>query len=215
MSENVFPLNFGFHSCSIYRDPSQQFSTVTPFIVDGFASHNQCSCINHEHTDAEFCLQLDNSKIITDNFKSTQQLIFQSPDQTYLKGGVFDTEKTLSFLKESINSSLSQGFTGLRLAAEMSWINQSNTPQSTLFEYESKCNEFYPDNKIIALCQYNENLFSPKFMINVIRTHPYLFLYGKFYENKYFYNSPQYIAKQENPFSDSNYQEMIDIIIND
>jgi hypothetical protein len=96
----------------------------------------------------------------------------------------------------------------------MSWALGGANGSEKLIEYEKKLNDFFPKSKTTAICQYNENKFSPEVLIYILNTHPYAIIYGDLFEN-YTYSSILDIKKAAEPALYYNdYSEMKKAIMN-
>ena len=64
-----------------------------------------------------------------------------------------------------------QGFSALRTAAELSWAEQGFAGCDQLLTYEKWVDEYLPGRRVIGLCQYDVNAFSPDVLAAVIDAH--------------------------------------------
>ncbi|MFQ5976288.1 MAG: MEDS domain-containing protein, partial [Candidatus Hydrothermarchaeales archaeon] len=48
-------------------------------------------------------------------------LNFQTVDGTYMRGGIFDSDKMIALLQASTKRAIDEGYTALRATGEMSW----------------------------------------------------------------------------------------------
>ncbi len=90
-----------------------------------------------------------------------------------------------------------EGYTGLRVTGEMSWSLKKVKGKRKLIEYEAKLNDFFLNSKSTALCQYHEDSFNRKTLIEIIHTHPLIAFFGKLYRNEYYYSPALFIKKRE------------------
>ncbi len=104
----------------------------------------------------------------------------------------------IALLAETQKEALEQGYDGLKVTGEMTWVLEGVRGSEKVIEYESKLNDFFPNSKSTAICQYNENLFSKEILVEVIHTHPRLIIYGNLYENNLFYAPTEYKSVRRN-----------------
>lgn len=183
-------VDLGDHLCSIYKSKEEQFSTVAPFIKKGLDNHQQCAYIVDENSKEEVIAELDKRGIESKKYIETNQLLLLTKRETYLKDGSFDPDRMIALLRETEKNALAEGYSGLRVTGEMTWVLEGMPGSDKLIEYESKLNDFFPNSKSTAICQYNENKFKPEILVEVIHTHPFLVIYGNLYENRFYY-APQ------------------------
>lgn len=199
-------LDHGIHVCSLYRNKDEQFSPIIPFFSEGFKKRERCVYVFEENSPEEI------SAVIHRAEADPAHLETLSPEQIYIKEGSFDPDTVVTLLKDKIKNVRTEGYSGMRAATEMTWVLKTNTPTEKLIEYEQKLNTFYPTEKITGVCQYNETKFSPEFLIDIIRAHPYIIVRGKLYKNNYFYTEPEYTSRSLNKFRPEDYETIISII---
>lgn len=204
---------FGTHICSIYRDTSQQFLPLSSLISEGLMNNQSFMYIFHENTPDDVNKEINGTGFGTHPYLSSHQLLLCSSEETYLHGGSFSVDNALSLFTEKINEAVLKGYDGLSIMGEMSWAADRGISDQDILGYEVKCDTVIPKNKVVGICQYNENKFKPEFLIDIIRCHPYVILYGKLYKNTYFYNSPEHVLTMRNVFRASDYPSVIDLII--
>ena len=68
----------------------------------------------------------------------------------------------------------------------MSWALKGMSGSERLIEYESKLNDFFPESKCLALCQYDRRLFKPEMLLDVLATHPAVVVDTDVYQNAYY-----------------------------
>lgn len=191
-------VKLGDHLCSIYKNKEQQFSAVVPFVGAGLNNHQKCIYIVDENSKEEVISELEKNGIEIKKYIKSNQFQLSTKRETYLKDGYFDPDKMIKFLKETEQKILQGGYSGMRVTGEMTWVLENAKGSDRLIEYEAKLNDFFPESKVTALCQYNENKFKPEILIEVIHTHPYLVIYGNPYKNLYYYSPALYIKGAHN-----------------
>lgn len=105
----------------------------------------------------------------------------------------------IELIKEFEKMALEEGYSGVYGSGEMTWqlgVNGHTTDSHMLIEYEAKLNDYIPNSKVMVICQYNENRFKPEVLTGVVHTHPLLIIYGKIYENKYFFTPAIYTSRE-------------------
>lgn len=170
-------LGLGVHVCSIYRGKEQQFSPIIPFFSVGLHNAQQCVYIYNEQVPEEMAsMHAAEAGELPSKLPSALSMVHYH--EIYTKDGSFDPDATMDALGETIDKSLAQGYTGVRAVGEMSWVLSSSTPLDKFIEYEQKLNIFCPVHKVIGICQFDEEKFTQEFLIEMIRTHPYIILHG-------------------------------------
>ncbi len=206
-------LKHGMHICSIYRNHEEQFSPILPFFRYGFDNKEKCVYVFDQEPPQPIYTEFDHVQNFPRDFKTARQIEVIPYEDVYTKEGAFDPDKTMSLFNESVTHSHDQGYSGLRVAGEMGWTLLSGTPISKLIQYELKLNTFFPNKDLIGICQYHEASFDRDILTDIICTHPYVILYGKIYENKYFYTSPEYVHNPSRKLRPEYYETMVSILL--
>ncbi|HWR57763.1 MAG TPA: MEDS domain-containing protein [Thermodesulfovibrionales bacterium] len=174
------------HLCLIYGTREEQLAAVMPFIRIGLERGEQCLYVADENTTAYVLEKMRGGGIDVNHAIESGALTVVTKRESYLKSRVFDPDSMLKFLKETVASAKKDGFSALRVAAEMTWALGSEPGLERLMEYEAKLSIFYPEYDIVGICQYNSSRFKPEIILDVIRTHPTVVYGSQVYENFYY-----------------------------
>jgi hypothetical protein len=202
-------INLGDHVCSIYKNKEQQFSSLIPFFKIGLESNQKCIYIVDENSKEEIFEEFEKRGIEINKFTQSNQFVLLTKRETYLKDGSFDPDKMINLLKETEKNALNEGYSGMRVTGEMTWVLENVKGSEKVIEYEAKLNVFFPHSKSTAICQYNENKFKPDLLVEVIHTHPFLIIYGILYKNLYYYSPALYIKEKTNVLLPTHSYELI------
>ncbi len=187
--------DLGSHMCNIYRNKEEQLSILSLFMSLGIKKNEKCLYIVDDRTKEEIVDAFKREGFNVEEWRKSDQFVFMTKSESYLKNGYFDPHKMIRLLENAQNEALEEGYAGLRLTGEMTWFFSDMPGVERLMEYESKLNEFLPDSKVVALCQYNEKKFSPEILVDVIRTHPYVIIYDDLHWNPYYMPPSLFTAK--------------------
>lgn len=214
-NNNDFKIVKGYHVCSIYKNKEEQFEELVHFLEDGLKANEKCLYIVDDNTKEEVITEFKKRGFGVQKHIDSGQFVFLTKNESYVKDGDFDPDAMITILKKNEADALQKGYAGLRVTGEMTWVLGSETYERKVIEYENKLNTVIPNSKISAICQYNENKFNQKTLIDVIQSHPFLIIYGKKYENKYFYNPPSVREHAAAIIPPSNYQAILKLILED
>ncbi len=180
-------INIGDHACSIYRNKEEQFRPVVNFFKDGLENNQRCVYVFNDSTRDEVISELWKGGIDTEKFLKSGQLSVIGKNDAYLRMGSFDPDEMISYLKEVEKKSMEDGYEGMRLTGEMTWALEKPGDLEKLIKYEIKLNNFFPNSRSAAICQYDENRFSQDVSVEALHRHPFVIIYGKLYkDNLYF-----------------------------
>ncbi len=205
--------DLGTHLCCIYRDEEEQLSALSPFIFLGIKRNEKCLYVVDDRTKKEVIEGFKDLGFDVESFIESGQFEFMTKSESYLKDGYFDPGKMIDLLEECKEKALEEGYSGLRVTGEMTWFFTDVPGVERLMEYEKKLNEFLPEQKIIALCQYNEKKFEPEILVDVIRSHPKVLIYDQLHENSYYMPPQLFSAKMNGEVTLEHYESMKEDII--
>lgn len=160
------------HLCLIYENKAEQFAAVIPFMRIGLERGEKCIYIADDNTATEVLEAMRAGGIKVDQALKKGALAVITKQDAYLRHGYFDPDEMIQFLIETTATAKKDGYKALRATGEMTWMLGGEPGTERLIEYEAKLNRFFPDHDCLAMCQYNRYRFSPKIIIDVIRTHP-------------------------------------------
>ncbi|MFH1692545.1 MAG: MEDS domain-containing protein [Candidatus Omnitrophota bacterium] len=190
-------LPLGEHLCCIYGSKDEQFSMVIPYILIGLENHQRCIYIVDDRTIKEVMEAFAQAGVDIHKYIDSKQIIFLTRSDAYLKGGFFDPDRMIVLLKKAQKQALKDGYEGLRVAGEMTWILSKLPGVERFVEYEAKLNYFFPKSKSTAICQYNEKRFSPETLLDVIYTHPTVVIHKMICKNPFYVLPDVFLARMK------------------
>ncbi|EKD33577.1 MAG: hypothetical protein ACD_75C02649G0004 [uncultured bacterium] len=186
LTDDIGRLQVHDHLCLIYKTREEQFAAVVPFMRLGLERGEKCLYIADENTSAVVRAAMEAGGIDTAAALKSGALSVLSTRDAYLKDGYFDPDMMIRLLGEAIAAAKAEGFTALRATGEMTWALGNEIGVERLLEYESKLNSFFPENNIVAICQFNRHRFAPEVIREAILTHPMVIHGEKVCKNFYF-----------------------------
>lgn len=195
IEQGLARLGLGEHICSIYSNRQEQLALIVPFVLIGLARHEKCLYIVDENTREGLTAAFKELGTDISGCEASGQFVFLTKENSYLKEGLFDPERMLQLLQEAQEEALRQGYNGLRVTGEMTWVFAGLPGSEKLAEYEAKLNRFFPQSKATAVCQYNEARFPAGILLDVIHTHPLVFLCGALCRNPYYVPAEIFLAR--------------------
>lgn len=173
------------HVCSLFKNDSDQFSAIIPFMLNGVRRNDKCLYAADSMEKEElFDRLMDASPVGRDVLET--RISFVSVDDVYLNGTSFDKGRMLKFIADQQHKAISEGYSGLTAAGEMSWAARAVQGTSDLIEYEARINLMYPGASCDLLCQYPESDFDAATLVNAIRAHPKVVVRGVVCGNPYY-----------------------------
>jgi hypothetical protein len=190
-------LGAGDHLCCIYRDRSEQMPILVPYIIRGLQNNEKCLYIIDESTRQDVFHAFGEAGVDLKAYVASGQCALLTKEETYLKGGSFDPDGMIATLKQAEADAIREGYAGLRVTGEMTWVFARLPGVERLIEYEAKLNLFFPNSRSTAICQYHEDRFEPDVLIEVLHTHPAVVIYGEVCANPYYIPTEDFLSRMK------------------
>lgn len=100
------------------------------------------------------------------------QLQVTSAEESYLADGAFDPEGALRGWERAIDQARAEGYSGLRVAADMGWTVRHAPGVEVLARYEAQANHVFSGGYAMALCCYDRRLLTTAELERVAAAHP-------------------------------------------
>jgi PAS domain S-box-containing protein len=184
----------GDHSCFIYDNDEEHRKIITPFLRNGLEQNEKVVYIVDARDPKAIFNYLKTDGVDVEHYQKKGQFSILTSTDTYLKGGVFDPDWMMSILSSETQKALDEGYTALRMTCEMSWALRDLPGSRRLIEYENNLNTFFPGCRCLTICQYDRQQFDAGILLNILLTHPFVFIGANIYHN-FYYTSPNDIQK--------------------
>jgi DNA-binding NtrC family response regulator/PAS domain-containing protein len=191
------------HLCSIYESQQEHLTVAISFIRIGLDRGEKCVCVADDGTLGDIREALQAEGIDVDHAGASKSLVWTAKEKAYLELGSFEIDRVFSFWKEATALAISEGFSALRAIDEAGWVFTGSLGLDRWMEYESRLTHSLSQRNCVTLCQYDRRLFSPEFLLNVIRTHPVI-VYGDTVCRNLYHVPPDEFGGKDNPVSEIN-----------
>lgn len=112
---------------------------------------------------------------------------------TYLRGGAFDDQAMLRLLEQLL---LSRSSPRIRMLCDMGWASGMREAAGALIEFEAKANFIHAKHPHAVICWYDTSRFDGSFIVDVLRTHPFVLIGGILQENPFFVPPADFLAER-------------------
>lgn len=112
---------------------------------------------------------------------------------TYLRGGRFDESAMLDLLDRML---IAQPSPRIRMLADMGWAVGRDDAADHLIEFEARANFIHGRHGHVAICSYDTSKFDGTFILDILRTHPLVYLGGMLQENPFFVAPSRFLAER-------------------
>jgi hypothetical protein len=171
------------HVCFLFSTEEEHRSSVSDFIRLGLERNEKVFCVLDAHLPEVIDGYLLCHALDFHNLLRTAQLQVARFVETAFCERSFDPERMIQWLSEEAEFALAQGWSGLRVTIEMSWLQRKSPGVDRLLEFERKLNRFLCHSKCMALCQYDQRQFSPLVLLCALITHPVAIVGTEIYDN--------------------------------
>lgn len=174
------------HICFFYRSEEEHRDVLSIYLREGLERNEKIVYILDYHDPDTICRYLSESGLQVEHYMDNGQLLFLFADEYYLRPGYFNPASTISLIRAEGQRAAQQGFPGVRIASEMTWVLTGRTGSERLVEYESKLNGYLPGSRVQLLCQYDVRRFEMLQLQEILSTHPYSIVGGRLMDNLYY-----------------------------
>lgn len=176
----------GDHLVVLYKSEIEVIDTVISYLLAALERNEKCVYITG---DADTDLIKSKLSILCDlkHYIDINQLVFLDKSETYSQSGTFVPDKMVKTLNMMGDKAIEEGFNGLAITGEISWVLEIEDGFEKIIEYEWKINEHvFNHERVSALCRYNMTKFSEEMIINIIELHPFIVLDNIVHENPFY-----------------------------
>jgi anti-anti-sigma factor len=159
LAESAGHLGHGDHACLLHSSETGRHSAALRFVRRGLGEGQKVVYVAGERRRDAVACSLAASGPDLAGAIAAGRLDVRPPNEAYLEGRGFDAGRTIERLRDEIASAPGEGFSGMRIAAEMDWVPSSGTDPRSLIDYESRVEELLRQTGTAALCQYDRRSF--------------------------------------------------------
>ena len=100
--------------------------------------------------------------------------------------GTFNPEVTIQIFNDAIEQAYTDGFTGFRAAAEMSWALKCAEGAHQVIVYEALLKTLFASCRAIGLCLYHRDRMPLDIIDGALSTHPIAGAHGRYTDNPFY-----------------------------
>jgi len=187
--EEAMQIQSGEHMVILYEQEEEMVEYLSAYIHSSLIHNKRCIYITNGDMDESIVLERVESLSL--GREQSGDFIVLNKEEAYSKEGRFNPDKMIDFLRTLVEEAIAEGYSGLAVTGEISWVMDYENGRELIIEYEWKLNEQIFDRyPVTALCRYNMTKFSDEMIINIIQLHPYLIWQNTMHQNP-FYIEPE------------------------
>ena len=190
LGKQAVPL--GTHTCLVYRDQERKNRIILQFVADGLQKGEQVVCITDSLTKEAILDWLKKKAIHISAADLEKKLVVQTTKSMYYPKGYFSPEETMEKWRRFLMESPVEG---LRITGEVNWLSRDLPGAERFIEYEFMADNFFKDNPMTVICQFDANSLHGATLMKIINMHPMLIVNGQIMHNPFYYSSdPKQLA---------------------
>ncbi len=160
----------GTHLCQFYRTRKDLLDVLVPFFKAGIESHEFCLWITSDPLGRIGARRaLREAVADLDALLAEGQVKLQEHSGWYGQNGAFDAKESARGFMAEVNRALEKGFVGVRLAANLSWLDRKDWGQFT--EMEERADRFVSGRPVRVICSYPIEKCGAVDVLDIVRSH--------------------------------------------
>ncbi len=185
-SPGILRMKPGEHACWVYQTEAEHRSLITSYLRTGLELGEKLIYVTDTHSADTVLGYLREDGLEVEPFLESGQLTFITAFDSYLRGGEFDPDSMLEYLRQQAQAALNQGYSALRITEEMTWLLRGMPGSERIIDYESRLNSALGEISCTSVCQFDRRMFEPELLLGVIAAHPQVILGTELFENSFY-----------------------------
>lgn len=151
----------GDHVCYFYDDRAELYRNMARFFAEGLKLKERCVYVFDKLDAKGLDAALRAEGVDGPKERAKGALCYLTKDETYLAGGSFDAEGIIEKWRGLLNSTLDEGYTGIRGLGEAGWALHEPSHCHELINYELMVDLFFLNEqpRITGICAYERDKF--------------------------------------------------------
>ena len=176
----------GDHVCALYSTTAERAREVARFLADGLRRGERCWYVAAGDESGSVGLALEQLGVDAAEQTRRSALRLLSREGAYAAHGHFNPESTLALFNDAIEQAYTDGFTGFRAAADMSWVLDCEDGAHQVIVYEALLKTLFANCRAIGLCLYDRTRMPLPVLNGVLHTHPVAGVGGHYIDNPFY-----------------------------
>jgi hypothetical protein len=181
------------HVCAFTHSEPELDAVLDPFVKQGVDQGDRLLFLVDPARAAGPLTRLRHLGFGTEGLLADHRCEVHTWTDTYLRGGEFDENEMLGLLEDMLAV---RKRPRVRLIADMGWAAQRGDVAHDLIEFESRANFIHARHSHVVVCIYDLKRFDGAFVIDVLRTHPFVLIGGLLQENPFFVPPPEFLEER-------------------
>lgn len=186
----------GLHICQLYTEVSETLDAAGPLLRAALRAGERAWYAGPADRAEPLLRILDRGAADPVEALERGQLVFIHDREPLLTEDRLDPYGLLSKHLSLISRSLQEGYSGVRVVIDMSWLAPQATPEQIL-KYEAACDAVFTlqNQPIVAVVQYNYNSLPGEIVVELLKLHPVAVVNRFIKRNPYYVNADEYMTR--------------------
>jgi MEDS: MEthanogen/methylotroph, DcmR Sensory domain len=190
----------GAHICALYSASAERDALLRSYVRNGILSGDKCICVL-DPAEATQMTQIvtsvgDDDDIDLQASTASQQLVLVGASDTTAPSGQFSAADKIGFWKIALAGIMNAAeYQCIRAIGEMSSSLQDVPGEQEVIRFESELNKLLPLYPQVIVCMYNLENVGGAFLVDLVSTHPKVFIKGMLVENPYFLTPEEWLER--------------------
>ena len=158
------------HACLTFGEPDELLDLTSAFVRDGLSGGVKVIWVS-DSGPQQAVTELARRGIAVERALAAGQMAALACENYLLAGQSFAAGQAMSWLNEQMAASRCEGFSGLRVALDMSWALRPISGVEQLPDFEENVGKVLTDSAVSVLCQYDRERFDPVTLASVNAMH--------------------------------------------
>jgi hypothetical protein len=177
---------FNDHICAFYSSEEEKNKIAAHFLFVGLLKGEKVIYIDTDDNNNAIKQALSKLSVDVDSEVAAGQLSILERKKTYFALERFDQEHMLNLWKQSTDLAVKENYSGLRASGDVPCNDDEGEILDKILQYELELNNFFPENKALALCLYNRSLFPDEVLSKILLNHPFVMHKNTVCDNSFF-----------------------------
>jgi len=165
-------VSWGTHIYQFFDTKEDLTDILVPYFKAGLENNEFCLWITSQPLGVEEAKEaLRKAVPDLDVYMEKGQIEIIPYTDWYVKEGIFDSDRVLNEWVEKLNQALVNGYDGLRLTGNISWLEEKDW--NNFANYEEEIDRIIGNYRMIALCTYCLDRCNAKEIIDVVVNHQF------------------------------------------
>lgn len=171
-SSAVGRVDLGDHVCAPGGSAYDQASGLVEYALAGVRSGQRVLLYTDNPPPLEVTTTLLRRMSDADQVLSREQVVIKASRDRYRQGNRLESGAMVANLRSEVDAALRAGYSGLRIADDLTWTGPDTVDLEALLDYESRANSEFAGGGLLGVCRYDPRRYPPEQWQQVAAVHP-------------------------------------------